>query len=149
VSPEQIGGEAVDTRSDLYSFGVLLFEMIAGRLPFVDPDRPLRVLQMHMTETPKPLSQIAKQPVPGWLDDLVAKLLAKYPDDRPPSADRVLTLLESQGRSSTPAPAHERPKSVLAPQSSSWGAAVIGGVVLVIALSFGLGGLLFGVLLAK
>ena len=94
VSPEQIGGEELDARADLYSFGVLFYEMITGTLPFYDPERPLRVLQMHMTEMPKRPSKVAEQEVPAWLDDTVMHLLAKYPDDRPESAEAVSRVLE-------------------------------------------------------
>lgn len=94
VSPEQISGEELDHRSDLYGFGIVLYQLITGQLPFEDPERPLRVLQMHMTATPERPSNIAPQPIPSWLDGLILELLAKYPDQRPPSADSVIERLE-------------------------------------------------------
>ncbi len=138
VSPEQVGGEELDHRSDLYAFGVLFFEILTGRLPFHDPERPLRVLQMHMTQDPPKPSELAPE-VPAWLDELVVKLLAKYPDDRPESADVVIGLLEAH-RTGT-APVIER---AVGPAPGPSSAPLVGGVVLVTGVLFGLFGVLLG-----
>jgi serine/threonine-protein kinase len=126
VSPEQISGETLDHRSDLYGFGVVLYQLVTGRLPFQDNERPLRVLQMHMTAIPETPSNIAPQPVPSWIDQLILRLLSKYPDQRPASADEVIASLE-QGLASIHAPtdrplAHTpepAPPLALEPQATS------------------------------
>lgn len=79
MSPEQIQGEELDARSDLYSLGVLIHELWSGELPFQGPN-PLEVLHQILTVPPPPLE--APEPV----RHLVASLLAKHPADRPPSA---------------------------------------------------------------
>ncbi len=84
MSPEQIQGRDVDPRSDLYSLGVVLFEMLAGRLPFqaqTDYD-----LIKQQVETPPPvLTRLAGQ-LPAPLNQIIMKSLAKRPDDRFPNA---------------------------------------------------------------
>ncbi len=169
ISPEQIGGETVDGRSDLYSFGVLLYEMLTGRLPFEDAQRPLRVLQMHMTETPKAPSTVAPEAqIPAWADDFVLRLLSKYPEDRPASANAALGELLAHTiatdglsippgvslapagagrRTATPAPALERPKSVVGSGEQDRQARTIAVVVLVVGVLFGIGGMAFGLLM--
>ncbi len=79
MSPEQIQGEELDARSDLYSLGVLLYELWSGELPFQGPN-PLEVLHQILTLPPPPLD--APEPV----RELVGSLLAKHPADRFPSA---------------------------------------------------------------
>jgi serine/threonine protein kinase len=160
ISPEQIGGDPLDARADLYSFGILLFEMLAGHVPFEDKDRPLRVLQLHMTETPKLVSQVATQPIPTWLDELVARLLAKYADDRPASARAVLDEIAAHHLSSAPTrasipPIADRPSAqpttpTLQPVPIQPAPAtgippwMIGGLVLVVAVLFGVLGIVLG-----
>lgn len=80
LSPEQARGEVVDARSDLYSTGCLLYELLTGRPPFTG-DSPVSVAYQHVSETPVPPSQIDPA-VPPALDGLVLRSLAKSPDDR-------------------------------------------------------------------
>lgn len=80
LSPEQARGEVVDARSDLYSTGCVLYELLTGRPPF-QGDSPVSVAYQHVSEQPVPPSQIDPA-VPPALDGLVMKALAKDPDDR-------------------------------------------------------------------
>ncbi len=80
LSPEQARGEVVDARSDLYSTGCLLYELLTGRPPFTG-DSPVSVAYQHVSEKPIPPSQVDPA-VPANLDALVMKSLAKSPDDR-------------------------------------------------------------------
>ncbi len=80
LSPEQARGEVVDARSDLYSTGCLLYELLTGRPPFTG-DSPVSVAYQHVSENPLPPSQVDPA-VPPALDALVLKSLAKSPDDR-------------------------------------------------------------------
>jgi phage shock protein A len=93
ISPEQARGQAVDGRSDLYSVGVLLYQMLAGRLPF-EADSPTALIFQHVYEQPPPLSQVAPE-VPAALAAIIEKLLAKSPADRHQSADEVLADLRT------------------------------------------------------
>ncbi len=93
MSPEQLRGEKVDGRSDLYAVGVVLFEMLAGRTPF-EADSILGFAHKHMNEPPPSLSEVARrQKVPKALEDLVQRLLAKDPADRPQSAGELSSAL--------------------------------------------------------
>ena len=136
VSPEQISGEELDHRSDLYGFGVVLYQLVTGVLPFIDPERPLRVLQMHMTVTPETPSTIAPQPIPPWLDTLILELLAKYPDQRPESAEITIERMEAgiaaPASEQTPAPVQR--VAVQAPADANSPRNAIGGVIVFIAI---------------
>ncbi len=96
MSPEQAAGaEDIDQRADLYSVGVMLFEMLTGQLPFVDKN-PARVMAMHMTEEPPSVRQrVPEARLPKRLDRLVRRLMAKEPADRPASARQVRDELAS------------------------------------------------------
>ena len=93
TSPEQILGEYVDERADLYSLGIVLYEMLTGRRPFeADSDEALMHLQVHQT----PVSPRQYNPsIPRSLEYLILKLLEKNPADRYPSAIKVREVLES------------------------------------------------------
>jgi serine/threonine protein kinase len=84
MSPEQARGDKVDHRTDIYSLGIMLYELIAGRVPF-EADSTLAVIFKHINEPPPLISDI-----PPQLQDVINKALAKNPDDRYQSA-RELT----------------------------------------------------------
>ncbi|GAA2085298.1 Stk1 family PASTA domain-containing Ser/Thr kinase [Streptomyces albiaxialis] len=87
LSPEQALGRGVDARSDLYSVGIMLFELLTGRLPF-DADSPLAIAYAHVQEEPVAPSTI-NQSIPPAVDALVARTLRKNPNERFPSAESM------------------------------------------------------------
>ena len=92
MSPEQCLGQRVGARSDLYSLGVLLYEMLAGRPPFVDPLQSALLVKQATAAAP-PLPRL-RQDVPRPLAMAVHGLLAKRPEDRPRTAAVAKMLLE-------------------------------------------------------
>lgn len=83
-SPEQAKGEPVDARADLYSTGVVLYELLTGRQPFRG-DSPVAVAYQHVSEAPRPPSEL-NEAVPRGLDAVVLRALAKDPFQRFPDA---------------------------------------------------------------
>jgi serine/threonine protein kinase len=113
ISPEQGRGRAVDARSDLYSVGVLIFQLLSGRLPFEAESATAMIFQ-HVYEPPPDLCE-AVPGTPARLGRLVARLLAKDPDERWATADDVLRELRAiQGEPSRGAGA-QRTEIVRAP----------------------------------
>ncbi|WP_329384781.1 protein kinase domain-containing protein [Streptomyces sp. NBC_01716] len=84
LSPEQALGRGVDARSDLYSVGIMLFQLLTGRLPF-EADSPLAIAYAHVQEEPVAPSSINRSLTPA-MDALVARALKKNPNERFPSA---------------------------------------------------------------
>ena len=80
ISPEQALGEPIDGRSDVYSFAVTLFFLLAGRPPF-QADSSITVALMHVHDTPPPLSTFRSDITPQ-IDQVIAKALSKWPEDR-------------------------------------------------------------------
>ncbi|MCA9619511.1 MAG: Hsp70 family protein, partial [Myxococcales bacterium] len=94
MAPEQIDGEDVDARSDLYALGAVLFEMATGRTVF-EADTVVNLL-VHHKITPAPrATSLAPQPIPEALDDLIASCLSKSPEERPASAKDVGEQLQA------------------------------------------------------
>ena len=93
ISPEQARGHAVDGRADLYSVGVLFYQVLSGRLPFVG-EAPTAMLFQHAYEKPLPLEQVAPG-LPEPLMTIVARLMAKDPAQRYQTASEVLADLQS------------------------------------------------------
>ncbi|CAL9470766.1 Serine_threonine-protein kinase PknD [Streptomyces sp. enrichment culture] len=87
LSPEQALGRGVDARSDLYSVGIMLFELLTGRLPF-DADSPLAIAYAHVQEEPPAPSSINRS-LPPAVDALVARALKKNPNERFPTAESM------------------------------------------------------------
>jgi beta-lactam-binding protein with PASTA domain/tRNA A-37 threonylcarbamoyl transferase component Bud32 len=84
LSPEQARGERVDARSDLYSTGCLMYELLTGRPPFTG-DSPVAIAYQHVRENPIPPSRLDPD-IPPWADAIVLKAMAKSPNDRYQSA---------------------------------------------------------------
>jgi predicted Ser/Thr protein kinase len=90
-APEQAAGEPTTPASDVYSIGIMLFEMLTGRLPFEAPDHATLAM-MHMRDEPPPLHQLNPQ-VPLQLEQIVRKVLSKEPSARYRSADHLGRIL--------------------------------------------------------
>lgn len=97
MSPEQVQGAPVDTRSDIFAFGVVLHEMITGRRPF-DRGSPLATLVAIARDEAPAIGPIAET-VPSNVADLVARCLEKTPADRPQSAREIIAALDGLPRS--------------------------------------------------
>ncbi|MFO0802732.1 MAG: serine/threonine-protein kinase [Gemmataceae bacterium] len=155
LSPEQAQGKSLDHRSDLYSFGVTCYHLLAGEPPFKGASA-VEVALKHITETPRPLESL-RPDLPPELVDIVRKLMSKKPEERQQSAREVLREL---GRIQLGEPPEDAvlPAEVLAISTSQpavlpsgstlalptspvvelgWLKWVIGGFGLVIAASFG------------
>jgi tRNA A-37 threonylcarbamoyl transferase component Bud32/TolB-like protein len=94
MAPEQTVGDAVDRRADLYAWGVIAYELLAGRHPFTDKTSPQQLIAAHIAEKPGPLGT-HRPDLPGTLDALVMRSLEKDPDARPQSARDVVVELDS------------------------------------------------------
>ena len=98
MSPEQAGGRALDPRSDLYSVGIMLYELIAGHPPFVDSDAVV-VMARHIRDKAELLSRAAPlRKIPASLDAVVSRALAKQADERFQTAEEFERALDDCAR---------------------------------------------------
>lgn len=94
ISPEQVRGDEVSFRSDLYSVGVIVYELLTGKLPF-DREETMDVLIAHATEEPPAFSTMGAHGVPPAVERVVMRCLAKDPADRPSSARDLAQAFEN------------------------------------------------------
>ncbi|MEV0978650.1 protein kinase [Streptomyces sp. NPDC049915] len=121
LSPEQALGRGVDARSDLYSVGIMLFQLVTGRLPF-DADSPLAIAYAHVQEEP-PLASSINRALPPAVDALITRALKKNPNERFPTAESMRDECLRVAASFQPAPPSIVP-GTHAPSGAGVGSAV-------------------------
>ena len=99
MSPEQVRSKPVDARSDIYSLGIVLYEMLAGHPPFDGTSMP-EIARQHLNTPPLPLSEI-RSDLPSSLEKIVMRCLEKDPEDRFASMDELLGALVGLGLHTT------------------------------------------------
>ena len=104
MAPEQAAGAPVDHRGDIYSYGVILYELASGKVPF-DADNFMGILTQHMYKAPVPIRALVPQPqeVPPGLEAIVLKCLSKRPEQRYQSMEEVIEDLDKLKSGAIPA----------------------------------------------
>jgi eukaryotic-like serine/threonine-protein kinase len=118
MSPEQARGERVDARSDLYSAGCLLYELLTGRPPFTGGSA-VAIAYQHVRQRPVPPSEVDPQ-IPRWADAIVLRAMAKAPADRYQDAGQMRADIHS----ALSGPPGALPPARLLPQTQTLGAAM-------------------------
>ncbi len=146
MSPEQARGDGVDTRSDLFSLGSVLYAMCAGRPPF-RAETSYGILRRVTDDEPRPIQEINPE-TPSWLEHIIRRLLSKSPSERFADAEQLAELLEDcvahvqqPGVNPLPSAVSEVTQPVTAVSSRRWlpaagllGTILIAGVLIVVFL---------------
>jgi serine/threonine-protein kinase len=103
MSPEQIQGERGDPRSDLYSWGIMMYEFLTGRVPY-EGDNWLAVMAGHLQRHPTPIHEL-RPDVPRELEAIVLTAMRRYPENRYQTAEEMLADLRALDLQEAPAPA--------------------------------------------
>jgi serine/threonine-protein kinase len=135
LSPEQAQGTEVDQRSDLYSLGIVLYELLTGKTPF-EGDTPVEIAMKHLSNAPRPPSKL-RPDIPPELDMVVLRALAKSPDDRYQSADEMEADLERVARGAPVAAATAATQVLKVPPAAAAEAATAATMIAPIAVSRG------------
>ena len=94
MAPEQVRGEAVDPRTDIYGLGCVAYFLLTGTIVF-DKSSPMAMAVAHVSDPPEPPSRRSEIPIPASLERVVMACLAKNPDDRPQSAAELQAMLDA------------------------------------------------------
>jgi serine/threonine protein kinase len=94
MSPEQIRGQPLDSRSDIYSFGCMMYEFFSGKPPFT-ANSPAELLQRHLRSKPPQLTVVDKNIVPEFAE-YIQQMMAKDPDQRPDTMKDVQMEIRTQ-----------------------------------------------------
>ena len=134
LSPEQAHGQPVDQRSDLYSAGVVLYELLTGQVPF-EGEAPVSIALKHVSERPVPPSQL-RPGLPPAIESVVLRALEKDPAFRFQSADEFITALENARRAPTRRVVQE-PVPVAPPERARAGGCGCWRLLAVVAIGLG------------
>jgi serine/threonine-protein kinase len=141
MSPEQAQGSALDARSDLYSLGVLLYQMLSGRAPFVDDDAVV-VMARHIKDAPPRFAEMKPEVVvPESIETVLWRVLSKSPADRPATAEEMIAELDAAEASARVLESGQRltlssPEKLVVPRRAALVvAAGVGALLLILAFA--------------
>ena len=93
ISPEQADSKKLDYRTDIYSFGVVIYELLTGKVPF-DANTPWGIVHKHIYDRPPNISKVSKN-IPSYLSKIVTRCLSKKPSDRYLSVSEIISIIKS------------------------------------------------------
>jgi serine/threonine-protein kinase len=103
MAPEQAAGDKVDARADIYSWGVVAYELITGRHPFHDRQTRQQLIAAQISGSPQPIDEVSRA-VPAGLASLITRAMEKEPADRPQSAQELVKTLDDSASLSPKSP---------------------------------------------